>query len=84
MTVCCKRAEIVLARVPDPTRLLGLRPAPSTREPGALWGHGALAEGGNAYASCARGSKGGMPIAPSRENGPSSAFRVFARPFLPT
>ena len=46
MTVCCKRAEIVLARVPDPTRLLGLRPAPSTREPGALWGHGALAEGG--------------------------------------
>ncbi|MGD9519862.1 MAG: CHC2 zinc finger domain-containing protein, partial [Armatimonadota bacterium] len=42
---------------------------------------GALAEGGNAYASCARGSKGGMPIAPSCENGPSSAFRVFARPF---
>ena len=81
MTVCCKRAEIVLARVPDPTRLLGLRPAPSTREPGALWGPGALAEGGNAYASCARGSKGGMPIAPSRENGPSSALRVFARPF---
>ncbi len=38
MTVCCKRAEIVLARVPDPTRLLGLRPAPSTcaRSRGAL------------------------------------------------